>query len=251
MNLIDPTGMSAVDGDYYTKSGTWLGSDGKNDNKVYTADSVSTVENEDGSTSKVFNNARELSVSHSEFRQQASTVYAESSAYKMNKMTDELQKEMYSLASVYQINKVAFGKGKPKAKEYLALSPSSINKSIFKSTANEAVINAITGGFDYSFGATNWDGGEQSQYGANDQRFNADGYELHKNTWGWNISDNHYQTWKTNVGKSFIAPQMSYTPDNGKSFNKYYVPNSYRLRSTAVYGNTIFWKMLSTPIMKK
>lgn len=251
IRYIDPTGMAAIDGDYYTKGGVWLGSDGKNDDKVYTADSMSTVTNDDGSTSKVFNNAQELSVSHSEFRQQASTVYGESSAYKMSKMTDELQKEMYALGSVYQRNSVAFGKHSDKAKEYLGLSPSGINKSIFKYTANAAIINAVTGGFDYSYGATHWDGAEQSQYGATDYRFSADGYELHKNTWGWNISDSHYQTWKTNVGKSFIAPQTSYTPDNGKKFNKYYVPNSYRVRSTAVYGNTIFWQMLSTPVTKK
>ncbi|WP_255493764.1 M15 family metallopeptidase [Myroides sp. WP-1] len=35
INLIDPTGMSAVDGDYYDKQGNWLFNDGIDDNKVY------------------------------------------------------------------------------------------------------------------------------------------------------------------------------------------------------------------------
>ncbi|MDM1045944.1 RHS repeat-associated core domain-containing protein [Myroides sp. R163-1] len=35
VNLIDPTGMSAVDGDYFNKQGNYLGSDGIDDNKIY------------------------------------------------------------------------------------------------------------------------------------------------------------------------------------------------------------------------
>ncbi|MBW3518334.1 hypothetical protein KO524_04040 [Flavobacterium sp. NKUCC04_CG] len=33
--MIDPTGMSAVDGDYFNKQGNYLGSDGIDDNKIY------------------------------------------------------------------------------------------------------------------------------------------------------------------------------------------------------------------------
>src|SRR5690554_6766843 len=96
VRYIDPTGMAAEPpGDYYTKKGVWLGSDGKNDNKVYTADSMSEIENKNGSISTVFNNAEELPISHSEFRKQSATVYAESSAYKMNTVTDDLEKEMF------------------------------------------------------------------------------------------------------------------------------------------------------------
>lgn len=58
------------------------------------------------------------------------------------------------------------------------------------------------------------------------------------------ISDKDYQNWKHNIGKKFKAPQVSYTPNNGKKFDKYYESNVIRLKSTAVYGKTIFWKEL-------
>lgn len=241
VRYIDPTGMAAEPpGDYYTKKGVWLGSDGKNDNKVYTADSMSEIENKNGSISTVFNNAEELPISHSEFRKQSATVYAESSAYKMNTVTDDLEKEMFAIASVHQRNDIAFGADAPKAKEYLSLSPEKINNSKFKTTANAAVINAVTGGFDYSYGATMWDGAEQGLFPASDNRRSTGKFELHMNTMGWNISDKHYNTWKSNVGKNFVAPQQKAAPDN---FGNYRNKGKMRLHSTAVYGETIFWKV--------
>ena len=65
---------------------------------------------------------------------------------------------MFSIASVHQSNSLAYGASSDKAKDYLALSPSEINNSKFKTTANAPVINAVTGGIDYSYGATMWDG---------------------------------------------------------------------------------------------
>jgi hypothetical protein len=227
---IDPTG--ALDGDYYDMDGNHLGNDGIDDDKVYTAEG----KNADGS----FSNAEELSITHSEFRTQASTVYAESSAYKMNSVTDDLKNEMFSIASVHQKNSLAYGKDSPKASEYMSLTPTQINKSKFRTTANAAVINAISGGQDYSNGATMWDGREQSLFPASDNRRSDGKWELHMNTMGWNISDSHFSTWKSNVGSGFQAPQQKAAPAN---FGNYQNKGLMRLNSTAVYGETIFWKI--------
>jgi hypothetical protein len=231
----DPTG--ALDGDYYDSNGNHLGNDGIDDDKVYTASSVTkndkgVVTSAEGST--------DLGITHTEFRKQASTVYGESSAYKLSTVTDDLKKEMFAIASVHQKNSLAFGANSSKAKEYLALTPSQINSSKFKTTANAAVINALTGGFDYSYGATMWDGREQALFPASDNRRSTGQFELHMNTMGWSISDSHFKTWEANVGSAFQAPQQKAAPAN---FGNYQNKGLMRLQSTAVYGETIFWKI--------
>ena len=222
---VDPDGMDV--GDYYKIDGTYLGNDGINDNKVYIADNTS------------FENAQELPVTFGEFRKKCATVYGESSAYKMNTVTDELMKEMYAIASVHQKNSLAYGSNSAKALEYLSLSANEANQSKFKIVATSAVINALLGGVDYSNGANMWDGREQGLFPIEDDRMSTGSYELHMNTMGWNISDSHYNSWKTNIGNSFQAPQQKAAPAN---FGNYRNKGKMRLQSTAVYLETIFWK---------
>lgn len=236
---IDPAGANA--GDYYSKDGTHLGNDDIDDDKVYSAESVSKDANGvvTGATGQA-----DLGITHTEFRNQASTVYRESSAYKMNTVTDDLKKEMFSIGSVHLNNKEVYGDKSDKAKEYRALTPSQINGSKFKTTANAAVINAQTGGFDFSFGATNWDSAEQGLFPASNNNksvlHNGKSFELHMNTMGWKISDSHYSSWKSNVGSGFKSPQEKAAPAN---FGNYQNKGKMRLNSTAVYGGTIFWKL--------
>ena len=237
INFTDPTGM-APEGDYYTKLGRYLGSDGKNDNKVYVADSKTITKNDNGTTSTSFNNAKELSISHSEFQKQAATVYGESSAYKSG-VTTELAQEMGAIANVHQSNKIAYGATSAQAKLFK-------NASLDKRTgkmqlANWAVINAVDGGYNYSNGANMWDGAEQSMFPATDTRASNGRFELHMNTMGWKISDAHYEKWKSNVGSSFQAPQIRVSPQNYPE-KRYYNGGKIRLESTAVYGGTIFWR---------
>ncbi|WP_158531201.1 RHS repeat domain-containing protein [Algoriphagus chordae] len=238
LKFVDPSGMFA---DYYDSDGNHLGNDGEDDDKVYVTSSV--TKNEDGIVTSS-EGALDLGITHTEFRKQASTVYGESSAFKMNSVTDDLKKEMFAIASVHQINSLAFGAKSKKANEYLGMTPSQINNSKFKTTANAAVINALTGGVDYSFGASMWDGQEQGIFPAsnNDRSVlhNGQSFELHMNTMGWNISDSHFETWKANVGSAFQAPQQKAAPAN---FGNYQNKGLMRLQSTAVYGGTIFWKI--------
>jgi RHS repeat-associated protein len=244
----DPSG-AAVEGDYYGANGKWLGTDGEADDKVYRAESV--TKNDDGIVTKALNGI-DLGITHTEFRIQAATVYGESTAYALNNVTEELKKEMFGIASVYQNNSEAYGGGSDKGKEYAAMTPEKINSSEFKTTANAAVINALTGGFDYSYGATNWDGAEQSEYPASnddhsDPTRGNGGFELHMNTMGWTISDEHYAMWKKNVGDSFQAPQHHPAPKNYTYYNSKGKKVTYKnigkmsYTSTAVHGGTIFW----------
>jgi RHS repeat-associated protein len=240
LSFIDPDGMF---GEYYQKDGTYLGSDDEDDDLVYVAESKSTKSLRNGSLKITYKNSQKLSITHSEFRKQAATVYGESSAYLLNEVTDDLISEMFAIASVYLRNDNAFAADKEKAKEYLKQSPEKINKSEFKKTANAAVINAQLGGFDYSFGADAWDGREQGLFPPtnNDKsvQYKNKSFELHMNTMGWSISDEHYEKWKRNIGPSFKAPQEKVSPNN---YGSYKNKGLIRLYSTAVYGGTIFWK---------
>ena len=238
IRLIDPDGQ----GDYYMKNGTWLGRDKNKDDYAYTVDWVHLDEHGfvDNST-----NARLLPITNSKLLKDASTAYGESSGNPM---------ETYAIAYVHKRNRVAYGEGSNKANHFLRTSNEGRNDENAMVYAIGGVINAYTGGYDYSNGATMWDGAEQAEYPAEFTDFKTPyecrngkkiTIELHKNTMGWSISDNDYEKWKKNVGSKFKAPQVSYTSKT-RTFkgNKYYTHNAIKLVSTAVYGKTIFWKEL-------
>ena len=245
--LFDPDGQ----GDYYTNGGVWLGSDQKKDNFVYTASGVHQNKDKNGSMVNVFENPQKLSISHSKFISQSSTVYGESSAYrvrdKKSEPSEDLKKEMYAIASVHQRNSKAYGISSEPAKDFRSKSAKERNDLPLMRTAIAAEINALKNGIDYSYGATMWDGAEQAQFSENEQRKSNGHFEIHMNTMGWNISSKHYAQWKNNIGKSFKAPMIRAARDSFyNSVTKKSIPNpnagKMRLQSTAVYGRTIFWK---------
>ena len=245
--LFDPDGQ----GDYYTNGGVWLGSDQKKDNFVYTASGVHQNKDKNGSMVNVFENPQKLSISHSKFISQSSTVYGESSAYrvrdKKSEPSEDLKKEMYAIASVHQRNSKAYGISSEPAKDFRSKSAKERNDLPLMRTAIAAEINALKNGIDYSYGATMWDGAEQAQFSENEQRKSNSHFEIHMNTMGWNISSKHYAQWKNNIGKSFKAPMIRAARDSFyNSVTKKSIPNpnagKMRLQSTAVYGRTIFWK---------
>ena len=241
---------------FYAADGKFLGRIGENQ-QVYTADKIEnrTREITDVNGKRTIEkyqealNGKSLNVTHDKFQRRAATIYGESTAFK-SKMTTDLKNEMFAIASVHKKNQTAYGASSEQAKLFLGSSAESRNNTKMQ-FANAAEINALNDGFDYSFGATNWDGKEQALFSSSDTRFSTGKYELHMNTMGWKISDSHFEKWKTNVGPSFKGPQENFTPSKGK-FNKYYMPNTVRLESTAVYGQTIFWKELKgKEIIKK
>jgi hypothetical protein len=232
------------EGDYYGKDGKHLGSDkNKNDNKVYSG----SIENRTADLDKngnetgtyTFKDPTLLSVTHSSFQKQAATVYGESSvAYGI-----ESKEEMFAIASVHQRNKIAFGAGSEKAFEF-SNTPIN-NQTSAMQLSNAAMINALTGGFDYSYGADQWDGAEQSMVSKANMEKASNGRFMYKmNVMGWSISDGDYKSWKTSVENKFGAGKFT-VPQNktaihnhGRMTNK----GKTRLSSTAQYGLTMYWK---------
>ena len=242
--LFDPDGQ----GDYYTNEGVWLGSDQKKDNVVYTDSGVHQSKNKNGSMVNVFENPRKLSISHSKFISQSSTVYGESSAYrvrdKKSEPSEDLKKEMYAIASVHQRNSKAYGISSEPTKDFRSKSAKERNDLPLMRTAIATEINALKNGIDYGYGATMWDGAEQAQFSENEQRKSNGHFEIHMNTMGWNISPKHYAQWKNNIGKSFKAPMIRAARDSFyNSVTKKSIPNPIAgkvlLQSTAVYGRTM------------
>ena len=229
--FIDPDGMF---GDYYGTDGKWLGTDHIDDDKAYVAKDGSYTKQGDGYAIKK-SGITELEIGNKELLSKSATIYGESSAFGLNKITDDLKKEMFSIASVHEKNDLAFGKDSKQAKAFNKLTSGERNGTM-KQLAIAAEINAQMGGIDYSFGASQWDGAEQGLFPASDKRKSSGTWELHKNTMGWDISDEHYSKWKTSVGKNFVAPQVS-TANTGLNKGK------IRLTSSAVYNSTIFWKV--------
>ncbi|MBR1799112.1 MAG: hypothetical protein IJ789_04745 [Bacteroidales bacterium] len=222
------------DGRYYNIDGFYLGDtrswDGK---KVFIADSV---EKDDYEHVIGAYNIKELNQNYITLRQMASTIYGESSAVYMNKMTEELKCEMFAIAEVHLNNDKAYADKSAKAQEYRRLLPLQINKSPFKRIANAAVIKALIDKGNFSHNAKQWDGAEQAMYDTDELRVMHGGTHiiLHMNTQGWRISDEHYAKWKANIGAGFKAPQVkaAVMGDNkGKIL----------LTSVAVYCKTIFW----------
>jgi RHS repeat-associated protein len=243
INLIDPDGTS-VYGDYYKKDGSYLESDGINDNKVYVADGMKKVEikNDQGEvtgTKNEFSNAKELSITHSAFQKQAATVYAESSiGYGI-----QSKEEMFAIASVHQRNKIAFGASAPLAKKFLNTDIDERGGAM--QTANAAIINAFTGGVDYSKGAVQWDGAEQAMVPKANLNLPSNGHFIYKmNVMGWSMTDEHYSSWKGAVESKFGSGKFTVPHQKVATYNYGGMKNEgkIRLQSTAQYGLTIFWK---------
>lgn len=227
-------------GDYYEQStGRWVGRDSQSDDRVY----IAVVKSERVDDKKVrhweFSRTAPLSIGHREFQRRAATAYGESSAFRLPVSTD-LANEMMAIAYVNQRNGVAYGANNDQARAYANTTPE--RRTGKMRLANFAILNQVTGGTDPSFGATMWDGAEQAMFPASDTRASTGKWELHMNTMGWNISDQHYATWKANVGSGFKAPQVRVSPQDYPK-KGYYNKGKTRLHSTAVYGRTIFWRV--------
>ena len=227
------------EGDYYGDDGKHLGSDNKTvekdgkqvpDDKVYTSDGM----NKDGS----FSNAVDLNITHTDFLKKSATVYGESSRTN--------NEEAYAIASVHgnYPNKAAYGANNSGAKAYMNTEIDKRNGT-FMQVANAAVINAVSGGFDYSYGADAWDGGEQGLMSGQECKDYVFGksYESHAATIGWKINDALYSKWKKNVEAKYGAGSFK-APQENRAWNYkgYKNNNLMRYNATAVHGRTIFWK---------
>lgn len=236
INFIDPDGMTP--GDYYKKDGTYLGSDGEVDNKVYAVENdgvKSSTTNSKGATtnvlvkSKITDITETTGVTHSDFVKLAAVAYSESSE-KYN-----TQEEKFGIASASINNfdarggKQSLGKvlseisnatfdGNERYGNFMFATPGQRSKDEIMKNSNAAAVNALTGGMDYSNGATGWDGRDLK---TNSHRI------------GLNIASPSHDIY--NVGDRPLTKK-----ENG-SF--------YRRQTTAAYGQTVF--MIIHPLFIK
>ena len=229
--LVDPDGNA----DYYGVDGQWLGKNNVDDQKVYLA---SRVELKAGYVINA-SDAQLLPISHDNLTIQAATVYGESSA--SYGIVD--REEMFAIASVHQRNKIAYGANSPAASRYRKTLPSQRSNSMNIATA--AVINAVIGGIDYSYGADQWDGAEQAMIPAADMKKPSNGRFMYKmNVMGWHMQDEHYSSWKQAVENKFGTNRFTVPQTQKARFNYGGMHNAGRIRlnSTAQYGLTMFWR---------
>jgi RHS repeat-associated protein len=259
INRIDPTGM----GDYYGKDGKKLGSDGKtvtvgsgksakqvSDDKAYTtSQAVINQYTKNGVTDwdQVIANSgtSQLSVGNSTLNKFANTVAGESSGDKT---------ESYALASAI------VNLSKHKSKDILkTISTEGIygykdggNNPNYKNNAEfsmEAVINALTGGVDYSYGAIRWDGFDLAGKGFDHIKPRTEGVEIsyaHFSTftkaWSHGTELKAYSSGKfTKVSSNFSSGIHLATAGDHKG--------RCLLISTAAHGKTIFWGINRDPVL--
>ncbi len=191
--FVDPTGKG-VTGDFYKADGTWLGSDGKKDDKAYVADG----KNEDGT----YKNAKELSITNTELLDRAAWVFGESrgsdevitnrvvNAGEKGKTKDARVADYYAFAinnaaskdgGFYKAIRVRMSKRNPKggmiyssdgyfdgttgnanSKEFARERKEGIESLMALTNANtaiSAVISSVNGGTDPTNGSRAWLGG--------------------------------------------------------------------------------------------
>ena len=239
VNRIDPDGMA----DFYTKSGSWLGADGQKDNKVFTADGI----NQDGT----FNNANQLSVTHTEFQKSSNVVRQESHSTDSNE----------DLWIAHTANNA---KGSKSLYQKLMSSYSSVGDKSALSTSNNsgdaqraraAVIDVLSGGADPTGGATLWDGtdfiawGLKSPNGTPQNKFEEyKSIAISKDIYSAYLK---YQTDKygnsVKYGKSkYVLPAQVFNNKNNWAGGSFFYNTGekmkYGLKATGSFGGSIFWK---------
>lgn len=224
-------------GDFYKTDGTWLGGDGINDDKAYTADAVIT--NNEGVVTGA-TNSKELSVSNSELVQLAATSYGEGSA-------NNNEKEMSGISSVIarqadargeaisdllsSSNTYAFAAsdGNKRFGNFKEATASGRNDNKGMKLALKGAINALTGGTDYSNGAYFWDGADISTNYINHAKIKA----------GFKVTDASHNIYKISNSSVNVTTYWYNSARKATGIRGTY---NHTYQSTAGHGGTIFSK---------
>ncbi|MFN0275933.1 MAG: hypothetical protein ACKVPJ_09325 [Chitinophagales bacterium] len=221
-----------VAGDYFKKDGTYLGSDGKDDNKVYVADDKKDVKNKTtGKTETTFTNAQELSVTYSEFKDYSGLVYNEDLTA-ANGIAHAVYN--YSQFSNKTIGTLLSGNYSSADKSYTVNNNSSNSR-----LAAASVIDALTGGVDPTNGATHWDGFDFAGGGLTRPKPTNQGIMLSQEH-----LDQFRAAWTDDEIRAFSAGDYTgWSPTLAAGTYRATQVNKGRVlyKSTAVLGKTIFW----------
>lgn len=244
--------ITDLNGFYYDIEGNYLGNYGESKivfiSKKIIKKNIEVSENNKFTTKTKItteDTPTTLSIEHDKFISNSSAVYGESSiAYNIFDL-----KEIYAIASVHKINKIAYGINSPYAINFRSKKNEERNLDIKMRTCIKATINSIQNGIDYSNGAIGWDGAEQGFISGNS--CSEGNFQSHAACIGWTIHNNHYNSWKLALNnkfpkKVFVAPQhkaaLKCEAFKNKKTGAYYNYDYYRYESVAQYALTIFWK---------
>jgi RHS repeat-associated protein len=232
IRFTDPDGQ--VPGDIYNQNGTHIGDDGIADNKVYVSNTTSDAQLTQAqslASTQLYNFAgtltsglSKLNIGHDAFQLLAATAYGEGS-------NANVSTEMNGIASAVVNNNTARGKnanlantikdiafassdGNERFEAFSSASVGERNNNYGMRLGNAAAINAVSGGTDYSNGATGWDGNDLP---INSHRF------------GLAISSPSHDIYK--VGDNPLS-----SPDKNTG-------SLYMRQTTATYGGTVFMKI--------
>ena len=192
----DPYGL-APQGDWYSTDGTYIGNDGEDDDRVYTIDVPGEGVGE--MTQNDLFNLREqaepdfttslgthlpfvklLDVKHSELLKMAAVAYGETSGNQL---------ETYAISNAIQNNRngrtitktlsgnYSYAVGKERYNSFMSASKS---KTGVMKDALAGAINAVSGGEDFSNGATYWDGIDVLSGGSSHYRQQKAAYDNRK-----------------------------------------------------------------------
>jgi RHS repeat-associated protein len=230
---IDPDG--ALDGDYYNFDGTYLGSDGVDDDKVYVVNSIDSETASKGMSSsdllalrdKDFHSgstdpsATLLPIKHSEFKAIAGTIYAEGTPWNLSfGEAAGIYSVMRNRASASgkSVYDIAGGGGIYGWSERSKINSSGAHKSSVNN-AYRGTIEGLTNSKDYSGGGFYWHGSDFSK-----TTKGSHAYESYYKV-GFNFTNSSHDIWNLGSTKS------------GKS------GWDYKYQSTGAAGQTTFMKL--------
>lgn len=227
VNLVDPDGM--FEGDYYNEDGAYLGSDGKNDDKVYVVKKDSYFSTPDGSKSVIMNdgitelkNPDGTSFSHKKFLALAGTLYAESTPGSKNwKESAAIYCVLENRAKAIGITPYEIASNTSTYGVYGWDEKDKINSPL---APKDAVANAYKGliagimeSTDFSGGATYWHG---KDFGMSNKLAYKSFYKV-----GFDFTSSSHDVWKLGDHKSGMSNW------------------DYKYQSTASIGGTTFMKL--------